>query len=254
VLAAAGFGSRREIEAWIRDGRLDINGAPATLGSRIVPGLDRLRLDGRPLRLTARPPAARVLVYNKPEGEVCTRRDPEGRDTVFAALPGARGQRWLSIGRLDLNTTGLLLFTTDGELANALMHPSREVEREYLLRVRGEVDAGMLERLRAGVELEDGPAAFRSIRELPDSSASHRWFTVVICEGRKREVRRLWESQGVQVSRLKRLRYGPVSLPRTLRRGQWQELDQAAVAGLRALAGLAPADSVPRPRRSGPRS
>jgi 23S rRNA pseudouridine2605 synthase len=206
ALADAGLGSRREIERWIESGRVQLNGVVATLGQKVGPD-DSVLVDGRPVRLVRNPAAAiRVIAYNKPEGEICSRRDPEGRPTVFGALPRIRDARWVIVGRLDFNTSGLLLATDSGELAARLMHPGQQIEREYLVRVLGEVDAAMLARLRAGVALDDGMAAFDEVREQPGGSGSNRWFSVVLREGRNREVRRLWESQGCKVSRLKRVR------------------------------------------------
>lgn len=220
LLAAAGHGSRREIEGWIRAGRLTRNGQPAQLGDRAEPG-DELALDGRTLAFGAPVPARDgVLIYHKPVGEVTTRRDPEGRPTVFERLPATEG-RWVVVGRLDVNTSGLLLFTTDGALAHRLMHPSSELEREYLVRVQGQPDERALSQLRDGLMLDDGPAAFDRI-ESRGSSGSHSWFRVVLREGRNREVRRLWATAGYEVSRLMRLRYGPISLPDDLPGGQWR--------------------------------
>ena len=246
ALADLGLGSRREIEGWIEAGRVTVNGRAAVLGQRIARG-DRVAVDGKPVRLPdAQPAAIRVIAYNKPEGEICSRRDPEGRPTVFAALPRLRDGRWIIVGRLDLNTTGLLLATDSGELANRLMHPGSSIEREYLVRVLGEVDAALLARLRAGVLLDDGMAAFDGIREL-EGEGSNRWFTVVLREGRNREVRRLWESQGCKVSRLKRVRFGTVALGPRERRGTCRELDEAEVRALCASVGLIP----PAPARAG---
>lgn len=253
ALAAAGLGSRRQVEEWIREGRIRVNGKLAELGMR-VSSEDRVELDGRavPLRQTASEPP-RVLLYNKPEGEVTTRSDPQGRPTVFDHLPRLSRGRWITIGRLDINTLGLLLFTNEGDLAHRLMHPSQQIEREYAVRVRGVVDDAALAKLRAGVELEDGPARFEDIQETGGTGAN-RWFHVVIREGRTREVRRLWESQGVSVSRLMRVRFGPVSLPRGLRRGQWRELEREDVEKLRLAVGLTPLPArqvaKPRTRRS----
>jgi 23S rRNA pseudouridine2605 synthase len=222
VLARAGFGSRREIETWISDGRILINGKPATLGDRIGKR-DRISIDGKPVRLADTPPT-RVLIYNKPEGQVCSRHDPEGRDTVFRHLPRIKNARWISVGRLDINTTGLLLFTTDGQLANRLMHPSSEVEREYAVRIHGPVSPKTLQALREGVQLDDGMARFESIQPRQPGE-DNKWFNVIVREGRYREVRRLWESQGLTVTRLVRLRFGPVSLPRGLKKGGCRELE-----------------------------
>jgi 23S rRNA pseudouridine2605 synthase len=237
VLAQAGLGSRRALEQRIADGLVKVNGEVAQTGQSIKSG-DKVELDGRGFVATALTETSRVLAYNKPEGEVTTREDPEGRPTVFEALPALKGARWIAIGRLDINTTGLLLATTDGELANAMMHPSYEVEREYVVRVRApegeeKVPDSIVDRLSRGVALEDGPAKFDEIERIGGTD-SHDWFRVVVKEGRNREVRRLWESQGCQVSRLKRTRYGKVSLPRELLRGQSVELPAKQVEALRA--------------------
>jgi len=239
VLARAGLGSRRELEHWITDGRITVNGVVAKLGDRVLPGQD-IRVDGHSLSAGARHGTRRrVIIYSKPEGQVCTMADPEGRPTVFDHLPVLRNARWIVIGRLDFNTQGLLLFTTDGELANKLMHPSSEIEREYAVRVLGTVDADMLKRLRAGVQLDDGPAHFDDIRDAGGEGANH-WYHVTLKEGRNREVRRLWEAVGVKVSRLIRVRFGPVTLPRMLRPGRWEELDKETMTALIESVGLAP--------------
>lgn len=237
VLAQAGLGSRRALEQRIADGLIKVNGAVAQTGMSVRSG-DKIELDGRSFVASALTEPARVLIYNKPEGEVTTREDPEGRPTVFESLPALKGSRWIAIGRLDINTTGLLLLTTDGELANAMMHPSYEVEREYVVRVRApegedKVSDAIIERLSRGVLLEDGGAKFDEIERIGGTD-SHDWFRVVVKEGRNREVRRLWESQGCQVSRLKRSRYGKISLPRELLRGQSIEVAQDKVDSLRA--------------------
>lgn len=235
VLARAGLGSRREMERWIEQGRVTIDGRPAALGDRVDPRR-RLAVDGRVLE--APPPTeTRCILYHKPTGEVCSRKDPEGRRTVFENLPRLPSGRWISIGRLDFNTSGLLLFSTDGELANALMHPSSNIEREYMVRVMGEVTTDKLQNMLDGVMLEDGVARFTDIQE-GNGDGANRWFYVVIMEGRNREVRRLWESQGLTVSRLKRVRYGDVFIPSRVRQGQWVELDPKEVKGLYRLAGL----------------
>lgn len=241
VLAQAGLGSRRALEQRIADGLVKVNGEIAQVGMSVKSG-DKIELDGRQFVASALTEPARVLMYNKPEGEVTTREDPEGRPTVFEALPVLKGARWIAIGRLDINTTGLLLLTTDGELANAMMHPSYEVEREYVVRVRAPegqetVPDNIVDRLHRGVALEDGPAKFDEIERIGGTD-SHDWFRVVVKEGRNREVRRLWESQGCQVSRLKRTRYGRISLPQPLLRGQSQELSDAQVEALRKELGL----------------
>ena len=233
VLASAGLGSRRLLEQRIELGQVLVNGTAAGTGSSVAVG-DRVELDGRAYVVaTDRREDAEVLLYHKPEGEVITREDPEGRPTVFDQLPRLKGARWIAVGRLDINTTGLLLLTTDGDLAHALMHPSAALEREYLCRVHGEVPDEVVARLAAGVELEDGPARFDEIA-LISRGGSHSWFRVVLREGRNREVRRLWESQGFMVSRLKRIRYGAIELPRALRRGQSQPLEAEAIRDLRA--------------------
>ena len=224
LLATAGHGSRREIEQWLRDGRVTLEGRIAQLGDRALAGAD-LRLDGQPLA-SAAPPARTVLIYHKPVGEVTTRRDPAGRPTVFEPLPTPPCGRWVVIGRLDVNTTGLLLFTTDGALAHRLMHPSAEIEREYLVRVHGRPGLDVLDRLRRGVTLEDGPANFNRI-EAGGHSESHSWYRVTLREGRNREVRRLWQEVGFEVSRLARLRYGQVRLPEDLRPGGWRLMSPA---------------------------
>ncbi len=239
VLARAGKGSRREIETMISEGRVSIDGKVAFLGDRIT-GTEQIRLDGHNVKLTAQDEdICRVLMYNKPEGEMCTRKDPEGRPTVFDRLPPLETGRWVAVGRLDINTSGMLLFTTDGELANRLMHPSQKVEREYAVRVFGEINEGMLQRLRAGVTLEDGPARFQKITYRGGEGRNH-WFHVVLSEGRNREVRRLWESQEVQVSRLIRVRYGDMQMQRQLPLGGWRELGLKEVNYYRQLVNLTP--------------
>ncbi|QOW18665.1 rRNA pseudouridine synthase [Lysobacter ciconiae] len=241
VLAQAGLGSRRALEQRIADGLVKVNGEVAQVGVSIGSG-DKVELDGRQFVASALTEPSRVLLYNKPEGEVTTREDPEGRPTIFDALPALKGSRWIAVGRLDINTTGLLMLTTDGELANTLMHPSHEVSREYVCRVRapeGEerVEDAVVARLKRGVSLEDGPARFDDVERIGGAD-SHDWFRVVVKEGRNREVRRLWESQGCQVSRLKRIKYGSVDLPRELLRGQSIEMPTERVDALRKELGL----------------
>ena len=237
VLANAGLGSRRMLEQRIQAGEVEVNGTAATIGASVHAG-DRVVIDGKQFVVaTDNRNDAEVIVYHKPEGVVTTRDDTEGRPTVFEQLPRLKGARWVAVGRLDINTTGLLLLTTDGELANALMHPKSGLEREYLCRVHGEVPDETIERLKAGVELEDGPARFDEIATI-SRGGSHSWFRVTIREGRNREVRRLWDSQGFLVSRLKRIRYGTVELPRALRRGDSDNLDETAIKELRERAGL----------------
>ncbi len=229
VLAHAGLGSRRQIERWIREGQVRVNGQPARLGDRWQVG-DRVWVRGRPVNLGRRLGGmeVRVLAYHKPVGEIVTRRDPEGRISVFQRLPRLPKGRWIAVGRLDLNTEGLLLFTNQGELANRLMHPAQELEREYAVRIYGRVTETMLERLRLGVKLEDGPARFDAI-EPAGGEGANRWYKVVLREGRNRIVRRLWESVGVTVSRLIRIRYGPILLPAGLAVGRIHELSPAEI-------------------------
>lgn len=233
------------MERWISEGRITVDGKPIKLGDRVAPE-QLIRIDGRALPAYGLTPKARVLIYHKPEGEVCSRADPQGRETVFANLPVLRHGRWISIGRLDINSSGLLLFTTDGELANRLMHPSREVEREYAVRVLGEVTPAMLAQLRAGVVLEDGAARFEQVNDAGGSGANH-WYHVVLKEGRNREVRRMWEAVGAKVSRLIRVRYGPVALPRLLPPGRVEDLEREPLAELYAAVGL----TVPATRGRG---
>lgn len=239
VLARCGLGSRRHMEQAIVDGRVSVNGKLATLGDR-VESTDELRVDGRRVQFTVEEETRRrVLVYYKPEGEICSRQDPEGRPTVFDQLPPLKGERWVMVGRLDVNSSGLLLFTTDGELANRLMHPSNEIEREYAVRVMGEVTPEAQQNLLSGVALEDGPAKFEKMVEL-GGEGFNRWWQVVVKEGRNREVRRLFESQNLKVSRLLRTRYGVTILPRTLKTGRWIELDKHDIDPLVELVKLRP--------------
>lgn len=239
LLSTAGVASRRQVEQWIVEGRLTVAGRVAKLGDRAGAG-DEIRLDGRRLELGPPQPAARqVLLYHKPVGEVTTRRDPQGRPTVFDHLPPLQHGRWIVVGRLDVNTSGLLLFTTDGDLAHRLMHPSSGIEREYLVRVRGRPDGDTIRRLLRGVPLEDGPAAFDRVIEEPSTrgEAHNASYRLVLHEGRNREVRRIWEAVGYGVSRLLRIRYGPIELPRELRAGEWRLLDDSLVAALAVAAG-----------------
>nr|WP_051091871.1 pseudouridine synthase [Methylosarcina fibrata] len=237
VLARGGLGSRREIERWIAEGRVRINGAVIGLGARLRPG-DHLQVNDRVVHWQkfARQPT-RVLIYHKPVGEVVTRRDPEGRPTIFSQLPKLDTARWIAVGRLDINTSGLLLVTNNGELANRLMHPSTQIEREYAVRVLGEIPETTLERLRQGVELEDGRAKFDDVRFFAGEGAN-KWYYVTVGEGRNRLVRRLWESQQVTVSRLMRVRYGPVVLPERLRARSFYELNDKELDLLFEFAGL----------------
>jgi len=234
LLASWGLGSRRGIETWLREGRIRVNGRVAGLGDR-ASAADRIELDGRPVAPPGAGAAApAVLLYHKPVGEVTTRSDPQGRPTVFERLPPAPAGRWVVVGRLDVNTSGLLLFTTDGALAHRLMHPSFEVARRYVARVRGQPSAATLERLRAGVPLDDGVARFDRVEPLRDgpTEAGSTWFAVQLHEGRNREVRRLWEAVGHEVSRLKRVSYGPLALPDDLPAGCSRLLDAATTARL----------------------
>jgi 23S rRNA pseudouridine2605 synthase len=265
LLASAGHGSRRGIEEWIRAGRVTVNGQVAGLGDRATPA-DAICLDGKPLDLRGRASGTEVLMYHKPIGEVTTRSDPENRPTVFERLPPAAGGRWIVVGRLDVNTSGLLLFTTDGELAHRLMHPSSEIEREYRVRLRGTPGAAVLDQLRRGVELEDGPANFDRI-ELDGSEGSHCWLRVCLHEGRNREVRRLFEHVGFEVSKLVRIRYGNVVLPNDLRGGVSKPLEDTEIEALNNLipgvasdekppvptsaASAQPVFRMPRPQRGG---
>jgi 23S rRNA pseudouridine2605 synthase len=236
LLANAGEGSRRALERRIEAGDVRVNGKVASLGETATIG-DNISIGGAEYRVVDKPAFHRSIVYNKPLGEITTRHDPQGRPTVFDRLPPVKGGRWVAIGRLDINTTGLLLLTTDGELANAMMHPSSRVDREYACRVFGEVDEDMLQRLKNGVELEDGPAHFGDIVD-SGGDGENRWYHVTLMEGRNREVRRLWASQGVTVSRLKRVRYGAVFLPHRLRMGEWSELSPEDHGILREDVGL----------------
>jgi 23S rRNA pseudouridine2605 synthase len=249
VLARTGIGSRRRIEEWVQAGRIKVNQKMATIGMR-VQLTDKISLDGRLVNLTASTVIQQVLCYHKPVGEVCTRDDTKGRPTVFEHLPRpANKGRWINIGRLDLTTSGLLLFTTDGELAHRLMHPAYTIEREYAVRVLGEVDAAMLDRLRRGIRLAEGITAFKSIVDAGGQGANH-WYHVTLKEGRYHEVRRLWESQGVTVSRLIRIRFGPVSLPKHLRAGHAVKLDEQMTQALLQQVGLIEKKPATAPRRA----
>lgn len=225
-LANKGIASRRKVDDMISDGRILVNGELATPGQKVTEN-DRIQVDGKLIELRDAP--RRVLAYNKPEGEICSRSDADGHRSVFEALPKLKQGRWIQVGRLDLNTSGLILFTTDGELANALMHPSHCVPREYAVRVRGEVTEDMVKALVNGVTLEDGLARFEDVIHVGTSGGQNQWFHAILVEGKNREVRRLWEAVGVTVSRLDRVRFGDYTLQRSLRQGQWVELDQSAV-------------------------
>ena len=237
LLANAGLGSRRHLETLISEGRIKVNGKVAKLGDRASAD-DRIEIDGRAVggkRLSG--DKRFVIMYNKPEGELVTRNDPERRKTVFERLPGLPFGRWIAVGRLDVNSAGLLLFTNDGELANRLMHPRTEIAREYAVRVNGRVTDAMVRQLVSGVELDDGPARFEDVVDAGGEGSNH-WFHLVIMEGRKREVRRLWEAVGATVSRLKRVRYGPIILDSSVKVGQWRELDREERRALLDVVGL----------------
>jgi 23S rRNA pseudouridine2605 synthase len=237
LLARAGLGSRREIERWIEEGKLTVNSQPVQLGYHLKPG-DYLQINGRVVKWEkyAEQPT-RVLVYHKPVGELVTRRDPEGRPVIFTQLPRLAIGRWIAVGRLDINTSGMILVTNNGELANRLMHPSRQIEREYAVRILGEVDEAMMQRLRDGVELEDGPAHFEDVRFYAGEGAN-KWFYVTVKQGRNRLVRRLWESQGVKVSRLIRVRYADVILPERVRTHSFYELESTELQSLLSFVDL----------------
>lgn len=231
VLANAGLGSRREMEGWIAQGRISINGRIATIGDRVT-ATDHIEIDGKPLsRRSLENNFTRVILYHKPEGEICTAKDPEGRPTIFRNLPRLQTGRWVSIGRLDINTSGLLLLTTDGELANRLMHPKYQIEREYAVRILGEVSDETLQQLRTGVMLEDGPAHFDQIIDAGGKGVNH-WYHVILREGRNREVRRLWEAVGMTVSRLQRVRYGNIVLERSIKTKKWRDLTPVQIRQL----------------------
>lgn len=236
ALADAGLASRREIEQWIAAGRVQVNGETAHLGQRVAPS-DKVKVGGRLVNLHFAARLPRVLIYHKPEGEIVSRNDPQGRPSVFNALPRLRGGRWIAIGRLDFNSCGLLLFTTDGALANRLMHPRYRLEREYAVRVLGEIDEASMKKLTEGIELEDGLAKFTRLQPAGGEGANH-WVRVTLEEGRNREVRRMFAAVGVTVSRLMRIRYGPIALPPHLKRGQCQELSREEVEALMASIGM----------------
>lgn len=241
VLANAGLGSRRKMETWIEAGRVSVNGKIAQLGAR-VEASDEIRCDGNIVSTQNKKNVCRVLMYNKPEGEICSREDPEGRKTVFDRLPRIAGGRWIAVGRLDINTSGLLLFTNDGELANRLMHPRNTIEREYGVRVFGEVTEATLNQMRKGVMLDDGLAKFNKVtrRSQNTDDSLNQWFNVVLTEGRNREVRRIWESQELKVSRLMRTRYGDLELKKRLPQGAWVELELDDVNKLRRSVKMSP--------------
>jgi len=244
-LANQGTGSRRQIDALLQQGRISVNGKVAKPGDQID-GREKIAIDGKLLRLQRHVARPRILMYHKPVGEICTRSDPEGRADVYQNLPGLNQGRWVSIGRLDINTSGLLMFTNDGALANRLMHPSYEIEREYAVRVHGEVNLEMLQQLRDGVELDDGPAHFNEIIDSGGTGSNH-WYHVVLTEGRNREVRRLWEAVGVEVSRLVRVRYDHFKLPKWLKPGKSRFLDDEVVSRVYQRLGL---EKKSRPQQS----
>jgi 23S rRNA pseudouridine2605 synthase len=229
-LANKGLGSRREIERWIEAGRVSVDGNVASLGAK-VDGTERILVDGKPVRVPERPVRKRTIMYHKPPGEICTRSDPQGRKTIFHSLPRVLGARWISVGRLDFQTSGLLILTTDGELANRLMHPSSQLQREYVVRALGEPSEQQLAQLTRGVELEDGPAKFDSLL-ITDGEGANKSYLVKVSEGRNRIVRRLFEQAGCRVNRLMRVSFGPLALPRDLRAGQHRELTKGELEQL----------------------
>lgn len=237
IIANAGLTSRRKAEAWIKSGRVSVNGTIADLGDR-AETTDKIRVDGKIIQITSDENfQRRMLAYHKPEGEICTRNDPEGRPSVFDVLPNIKQGRWINIGRLDINTSGLLFFTNDGEMANRLMHPSYQLLRKYAVRVRGNITADILKQLTIGVELEDGPAKFESVVDAGGEGSNH-WYKVTLREGKNREIRRLWEAFDIQVSRLHRIQYGHFELPRSIKRGRWQELATYELAEFENLVDL----------------
>lgn len=258
ALADAGLASRREADQWIIDGRVSVNGEVAQPGMQVGPE-DLIRVDGRPIRKSrnAKPEPTRVLLYKKRAGELVTASDPEGRRTVFRKLPKLEMGRWIAVGRLDINTSGLLLLTNNGELANRLMHPRYELARHYAVRVHGPVDEAMCERLRTGVELDDGPARFDSLRAVAappgETGSSNQWFEVTVHEGRNRLVRRLWASQDCEVARLIRVGYGPIALGRGIRSASYREADADEIKALMSVVDLLPSAPSKRPQRTGRR-
>lgn len=242
VLADSGMGSRREMEDLIMAGRVSVNGEPAHLGQRVLP-TDQVRINGKPVQRRNKSKPPRVLIYHKPTGEIVSKEDPQGRPTVFARLPKVSNSKWLAIGRLDFNTEGLLVFTTSGELANRLMHPKYEVQREYAVRVLGQLEPEQIENLLQGVQLEDGPAQFQFV-EPAGGEGANRWYRVGLKEGRNREVRRMFEACGLTVSRLIRVRFGDIVMPSTLKRGKWLEMDALEAMSYMQSLGLKVDDSA----------
>ena len=253
VLAQAGLGSRRDMELLIASGRVTVNGAPAAIGARVGPR-DQIKVAGRLIHASSAARVPRVLLYHKPEGEIVSRDDPRGRPSVFERLPAIIGAKWISIGRLDFNTCGLLIFTTSGELANRMMHPRFEIEREYAVRVMGQLQPPHLQRLTQGIELDDGPARCESV-ELRGGEGANQWCHVVLKDGRNRIVRRMFEKLGLTISRLMRVRYGNLALPPRLKRGQCYELSADETQRLLAwLAAVAPPPREARPSDRGARA
>ena len=231
ILADHGIGSRRGIESLIKQRKVKVNGKLATLG-QLVSEHDIFEVEGRTVRLSKKDPSKkRILMYNKKVGEISSRNDPDHKKTIFDSLPKLKSGRWVSVGRLDINTSGLILFTNDGSLANQLMHPSSNIEREYIARVHGQVTDQILNNLMKGVKLEDGFAKFTDVQGGRKGN-TNQWFAMVIMEGRTREVRRLWESQGLEISRLKRVRYGSLFLPASLKKGAFKELSKSEISAL----------------------
>ncbi|KMZ12854.1 Ribosomal large subunit pseudouridine synthase B [Candidatus Burkholderia humilis] len=251
VLADAGMGSRRDMEELIIAGRVSVNGEPAHIGQRILP-TDQVRINGKPIKRKPSTKPPRILLYHKPTGEIVSHADPEDRPSVFDKLPSMKTAKWLAVGRLDFNTEGLLLLTTSGDLANRFMHPRYSVEREYAVRVVGQLSEGMKQKLLKGVELDDGPANFLRIQDGGGEGTNH-WYHVALAEGRNREVRRMFEAAGLMVSRLIRTRHGPIALPRGLKRGRWEELEDNQVRSLLASVGLKVPTAEKGGRSSAPR-
>lgn len=234
LLAGAGAGSRRQLEVLIRQGRITVDGKPAVLGQKVT-GSEHVCIDGQPVRSRARLTPTKCIIYNKPPGEICTRSDPEGRRTIFQSLPALSKERWVSVGRLDMQTSGLLILTTDGQLANSLMHPSGQLQREYAVRAIGKMSQADLHQLRQGVFLEDGMSRCDKIKFIGGNGLNH-WYRVIVSQGRHRIVRRLFSAVGCTVSRLIRIRYGPLVLPRYLKRGEYKFLSSIELQSLQDAA------------------